>query len=823
MNYLKINNSDVFPSHDKKTIPFNNIEECIKICIINKYTGFVIYNNTVYFRNNKFKDLILNLHYFEKSDSYLIIPNNLICDFLFSEKYRVNFYCKGILKDKILLESNNSYTVEKLHNKINNDYKEGERNWDKQHHENLLKYINNVQFKDDIKYTFLFKLYWGDLSYGIKEPTFVKSRPKKNYYKSVLLPLEDIYLFSNEFYKIKNDISFEKKKNGIVWRGVNSGFTNEHHRANRYELVSKFYNNNNKNFNIGFSYMNYNKIEQEKNNNFIKGVLSIEEQLKYKFILSVEGNDFATNLLWILLSNSIPICPVHYIETWSMETKLKPWIHYVPVKNDFGDLEKNFQKISKNKKLCNEILLNKKLFAFQFLDKEREMNIIKKTIELYRKNTNDKVINETVISNKLSSEEIINLKLGQKIMTNILYEFDRICRKYDLHYWCTGGTLIGILKFKNWLPWDGDIDVAIIEEDYNKFKKVIDKELPNSMIFSEPLNKPCSKIRSNISYYYFTDYSYNCDINMGVQLNIVIYKKNKNELISKFIQNDYHNYNYDVIFPLKNSIFNNINVYIPNQFKKYSIINWKYYPPKSINIDKRFPHEGRICNMNNFNYKIIIFYHICEMGNWKEIVNEQIALIKKSNLYDCCESINLSFLGNKNEILPYLNNKIKLIYNSNDIKEYEIPTINKLLNFCKNNNNEYYILYIHNKGATNRICNDINGQYYWRQLMNHWNIYNYIENIDSLNKGYLTSGINLMNNNHYSGNFWWANSKYIKLLDYITNKTDRMMPEFWLLSKKITGKHISLYGPYVTSVGCSGLYSTKLNISEHTNKNIKII
>ena len=82
MNYLKINNSDVFPSQDKKTIPFNNIEECIKICMIDKYTGFVIYNNTVYFRNNKFKDLILNLHYFEKSDSYLIIPNNLICDFL---------------------------------------------------------------------------------------------------------------------------------------------------------------------------------------------------------------------------------------------------------------------------------------------------------------------------------------------------------------------------------------------------------------------------------------------------------------------------------------------------------------------------------------------------------------------------------------------------------------------------------------------------------------------------------------------------------------------------------------------------------------------
>ena len=86
MNYLKINSSDVFSFHDKKIIPFNNIEECIKICMTYKYTAFVIYNNTVYFRNNKFKDLILNLKYFEKSYSYLIIPNNLICNFLFSEK-----------------------------------------------------------------------------------------------------------------------------------------------------------------------------------------------------------------------------------------------------------------------------------------------------------------------------------------------------------------------------------------------------------------------------------------------------------------------------------------------------------------------------------------------------------------------------------------------------------------------------------------------------------------------------------------------------------------------------------------------------------------
>ena len=150
----------------------------------------------------------------------------------------------------------------------------------------------------------------------------------------------------------------------------------------------------------------------------------------------------------------------------------------------------------------------------------------------------------------------------------------------------------------------------------------------------------------------------------------------------------------------------------------------------------------------------------------------------------------------------------------------EIPTINKLLEFSKKNK-KHYILYIHSKGVTNRICNKINGQYYWRQLMNYWNIENYKINIYYLNKGFLTSGINGYKN-HYSGNFWWANSNYIKKLNYI-NSTDRLSAEFWLLQNYSKNKHISLYGPYISSINCKGLYGMKLDINKHKKLNIKIL
>jgi hypothetical protein len=219
---------------------------------------------------------------------------------------------------------------------------------------------------------------------------------------------------------------------------------------------------------------------------------------------------------------------------------------------------------------------------------------------------------------------------------------------------------------------------------------------------------------------------------------------------------------------------------------------------------------------------LVVFYHIAAIGDWKSIVKEQLQLIKKTKLYDKCTNIYIGFLGNKKEILPFLDNKIKLIYHSVNVKEYEKPTINKLLEFSKNHN-LHYVLYIHNKGSTNKLCNNINGQYYWRQLMNYWNIEKHTDNIYYLNKGYLTSGINIRND-HYSGNFWWANSNYIKKLNYI-NSDDRLAAEFWLLNKKhqVKNKHISLYGPYILSMYCSGLYGMKLNRKDYLNNDIQII
>ena len=113
-------------------------------------------------------------------------------------------------------------------------------------------------------------------------------------------------------------------------------------------------------------------------------------------------------------------------------------------------------------------------------------------------------------------------------------------------------------------------------------------------------------------------------------------------------------------------------------------------------------------------------------------------------MYNKCYEIRIGFLGNIEDIKPFLNKKIKLVYHDEHIKYFEIPTINKMIEFCKNTTEQYNILYIHNKGATNRICNGINGQKYWRHMMDYWCIEKHVDMLYALQLGYYTAGINLM-------------------------------------------------------------------------------
>lgn len=59
----------------------------------------------------------------------------------------------------------------------------------------------------------------------------------------------------------------------------------------------------------------------------------------------------------------------------------------------------------------------------------------------------------------------------RKIQIEILDEVDNFCRNHAINYWIDCGTLLGAVRHKGYIPWDDDIDVGMLRDDYNRFAK----------------------------------------------------------------------------------------------------------------------------------------------------------------------------------------------------------------------------------------------------------------------------------------------------------------------------------------------------------------
>ena len=65
-------------------------------------------------------------------------------------------------------------------------------------------------------------------------------------------------------------------------------------------------------------------------------------------------------------------------------------------------------------------------------------------------------------------------------LLTLLKEFDAICKKHDITYYLEGGSLLGAVRHKGFLPWDDDIDLSITRDNFEKLLSIIDQELPEN-------------------------------------------------------------------------------------------------------------------------------------------------------------------------------------------------------------------------------------------------------------------------------------------------------------------------------------------------------
>jgi len=151
------------------------------------------------------------------------------------------------------------------------------------------------------------------------------------------------------------------------------------------------------------------------------------------------------------------------------------------------------------------------------------------------------ILKDLIKGNHLHMREIGLTEL-KEIQIDILDFVDDFCKRHHIKYFLTGGTLIGAVRHKGYIPWDDDIDLCMLRDDYDRFLNLFPKESQSKYkIYSNTLGEkypiPFVKV-ANIQTLLKEDVIIPSDIGVNIDIfpldTIPIDKKLQKKLYRKF-------------------------------------------------------------------------------------------------------------------------------------------------------------------------------------------------------------------------------------------------------------------------------------------------
>jgi len=207
-------------------------------------------------------------------------------------------------------------------------------------------------FDPALRWDYLF----GDIKHVPAHPSIVKSRPiQGDNRNSVLLNLDKV----RHFIFLDDRRAFGEKCDQAIFRG------SIRHKPHRRRFLEMFH---------GHPLCDAASVKDgdEAPPEWRGRPLTLHDHLRYKFIVSLEGNDVASNLKWAMSSNSVAVMPRPTYETWFMEGTLVPDHHYIEIRPDYADFEEKMRHYIAHPAEAEQISRNAHAYVRQFRDPRRE-------------------------------------------------------------------------------------------------------------------------------------------------------------------------------------------------------------------------------------------------------------------------------------------------------------------------------------------------------------------------------------------------------------------------------------------------------------------
>lgn len=175
--------------------------------------------------------------------------------------------------------------------------------------------------------------------------------------KSILWPLNVERHYGLMSTVNLRDTPWERKHNKLIWRGVDTGYVN-----NREQIVKDFFDIGDPRVDIAFGTL----LLNANNKKYSRPLVSQEEIMQKKYLLSLDGNDVSSGLKWMLYSSSLVFMTPSKFETWGLESHLRPFVHYVPLLSNFSDLSQQLTWAEDNDESCRNVSLSATKFMSHF-------------------------------------------------------------------------------------------------------------------------------------------------------------------------------------------------------------------------------------------------------------------------------------------------------------------------------------------------------------------------------------------------------------------------------------------------------------------------